>query len=51
VLVEGGDILLVARETVERLGDDDVEGAVTGIFEQLLIAGAQADRAAHRMIV
>ena len=25
LLVEGGDVLLVARQPVERLGDDDIE--------------------------
>jgi hypothetical protein len=39
MLVERGDILLVTGETVERLGDDDVEGAGAGILEQLLVGG------------
>src|SRR5262245_17952181 len=41
LLVEGGDVLLVAREPVERLGDDHGEGAGAGVLEQLLVARSQ----------
>ena len=36
MLVEGGDILLVTRETIQRLGDDDVEGASASILVVLI---------------
>ena len=39
-LEQAGDVLLVARQPVERLGDDDVE-LPPGVLEQLLIARAQ----------
>ena len=38
LLEQGGDVLLVAGEPVERLGDDDVEGAGPGVLQQLLVA-------------
>ena len=38
VLEQGGDVLLVAGEPVEGLGDDDVEGAGAGVLQQLLVA-------------
>src|SRR5437879_2785594 len=41
LLIEGGYVLLVAGETVERLGDDDVELTPACIIEQALIAPAQ----------
>src|SRR5258708_20203413 len=50
MLVERGDILLVTGETVERLGDDDFEGAGAGILEQFLIGGPHADRTTHPVI-
>src|SRR5215831_15013843 len=50
LLVEAGDMLLVAREAVERLGDDDVEGAGARIGEELLVAGAEMVGAAQRMV-
>src|SRR5262249_14491793 len=50
VLIESCDILLVARQTVQSLGDHDVKAASTRILEQLLIAGAKPDRAADGMI-
>src|SRR5215831_7623605 len=50
LLVEAGDMLLVAREAVERLGDDDVEAAGAGVGEELLVAGAEMVGAAQRMV-
>ncbi len=50
VLVERGDVLLVARQAVERFGHDHVEGTGAGVLEELLIAWAHADRAADRVI-
>jgi len=41
LLVEGGDVLLVAGQPVEGLGHDNVEGAGAGILQQLLVAGPQ----------
>ena len=34
-------VLLIARQAVEGLGDNDVELAVAGVGEQTLIAGSQ----------
>src|SRR5690348_15720751 len=41
LLVEGGYILLIAGEAVERLGDDDIELTLASILEQALIAGPE----------
>jgi hypothetical protein len=41
-LQQPGDILLIARKTIERLGDDDVELAAAGVFEKALITGRKA---------
>src|SRR5262249_25040509 len=46
-LQETSDILLVARQPVERLGDDDVELAASGIIEKRLIGRAQGAGTAH----
>src|SRR4029077_2663071 len=50
MLVERRHVLLVAREAVEGLRDDDVELARSRVLEQLLIARAQADRSADSVI-
>jgi hypothetical protein len=50
MLVERRYVLLVAREPVEGLGDDDLELTPSRILKQLLVARAQADRPADRMI-
>ena len=42
-LVEVRDVLLVARDAVERLGHDDVELAGGGVLQELLDVGARAD--------
>jgi len=36
VLIEPGDVLLVAGQAVEGFGHDDVEGAAACILEELL---------------
>ena len=36
-LEQPGDILLIARQPIERFGDDDVEPPTARILEQLLI--------------
>src|SRR5262249_43605042 len=41
LLVEASDILLVAREPVEGLGDDQVEAAGTGVLQELLVPRPQ----------
>nr|WP_260171242.1 hypothetical protein [Brevundimonas aurantiaca] len=46
VLVQRGDIGLVARDAVQRFGHDDVELAALGVLEQRLDAGAQDDAGA-----
>jgi hypothetical protein len=40
-LVEACHVLLVARQTVKSLGNDDIEHAPVGFIEQLLIAGTE----------
>ena len=50
LLVERCDVLLVAGQAVERLGDHDLEGAGTRVLQQLLVAGPKAARAAHAVI-
>src|SRR5260221_9855320 len=50
VLVEPGDVLLVAREAIKRFGDDDLEAAGTRILEELLVARPHANGATHGMI-
>ncbi len=47
LFVQGGDVFLVARQLVERPGDDDVERIVARVLEQLLIARPHADGAAN----
>src|SRR5258707_5213392 len=37
VLIEPGDVLLVAREAIERFGDDNLKAAGTRILEELLV--------------
>jgi hypothetical protein len=49
-LEQSGDILLVARQPIERLGDDDVELPPARVFEQALIGWPQCARAADRAI-
>jgi len=44
-------MLLVARETVESLGNDNIEHAALGFIEQLLIAGTEMGCAAHGAVV
>jgi hypothetical protein len=39
-LEQRGDVLLVARQPVQRLGHDDVERGLPGTFEQRPIARA-----------
>src|SRR5271166_5532105 len=50
MFVKRRDVLLVAREAVEGLRDDDVEVARSRILKQFLIARAQADRSAYSVI-
>jgi hypothetical protein len=49
-LEEPGDVFEIARETVERLGYDDVEPPAACVFKQLLIRGPKCARAAHGAI-
>ena len=49
-LQESGDVFLVARQAVEGLGDDDVELAAPGIFEQGLVCRTQSARPADRPV-
>jgi len=41
LLVEARDMLLVPRDAVQRLGNDDVEGALPRILQELLVPRAQ----------
>nr|WP_198375339.1 hypothetical protein [Roseomonas rubea] len=41
LLVKGGDMLEVAREPVEALGQDDVDAAGPHRLEQRLVAGPE----------
>ena len=41
LLVEGGDVFLVARQAIERLGNHHIEGAGSGIGQHGLVAGAK----------
>lgn len=41
-------MLLVTREPVERLGDNDIKPAGTGVLQELLVAGTKMRRAAAR---
>jgi hypothetical protein len=50
VLVKRGDVFLVTRKTIKCFGHHDLEGAASGILEQILVAGPEPDRAAHRVI-
>jgi hypothetical protein len=50
LLVQARDILLIAREAIESFGDKNVKAACPGIFEHLLIAGAQGGGAADGMV-
>ena len=49
-LQQAGNILLVARQPVERLGDDDVKLAAAGILKLRLIGRAQRAGAADRPV-
>jgi hypothetical protein len=49
-LIETGDILLVAGQAVERLGEHDIEAAVANRLEHRLIAGAEGARARDRRV-
>jgi hypothetical protein len=40
-LVERRDVLLVAGQAIQRLGDHDVEAAVAGILQHALVAGPE----------
>ena len=50
-LVERSDVLLVAREAVQRLGQNDVDPAVTEAGEQCLVARAHRCGAGERCVV
>jgi len=50
LLVQAGNVLLIAREAVEGLGDKNLKAACPGIFEHLLIAGAQGGGAADGVV-
>ena len=50
LLVETGHVLLVPREAIEGLGDDDLKLTRSGILQELLIAGAKGTRTAHGRI-
>ena len=49
-LEEAGRVFLVAAESVQRLGEDDVESPVQRIAHQRLESGAQQRRAGDRVI-
>jgi hypothetical protein len=49
-LEQAGDVLLVARQTIERFGDDDIELPVARVFEEALIGPAQGAGAAQRAV-
>jgi hypothetical protein len=50
VLVEGGDVFLVAGKAVQRLRQDQIQLTCPRIFEKLLVAGAEVGTPAHRGI-
>ena len=49
-LEQRGDVLLIAGEAIERLGDDDVEGCVPRPLEHRLISRPKRCCAAHRPV-
>ena len=50
VLVERSDVGKVPGQTVEALGDDDLERSVTGVLQELLVARAEGRGAADRRV-
>ena len=50
LLVQTGDVLLVARQPAERFGGHDVETARPGVLKHLPIAGPERCRAAQRRV-
>ena len=50
LLEQAGDVLLVAAQPVQRLGDHDVEPAGAHVLEQPLVARPQRRGAAHRVV-
>lgn len=49
-LEQSGDILLVARQTVERLGDNNIEFPAARVYEQILISRPQCAGSADRTV-
>ena len=49
-LEQAGRVFLVAAESVQRFGQDDIESPVESIAHQRLEAGAEKGRAGHRVI-
>ena len=50
-LVERRDILLVAGQAIQRLGDHDVEAAVAGVLQHALIAGPESRGTANGRVL
>ena len=47
---QSGDILLIARQTVQGLRDDDVKGGVSRVLDQVLISRPNCGRSADGRI-
>ena len=45
------DVFEIAGQAVKGIGHDDIEEAAARVLEQLLLAGSQMRRPAHRAIV
>jgi hypothetical protein len=50
-LEEAGGVLLIAAETVQRLGEDDVEFAIQGAAHQRLKSWSQQRRSRNGVVV
>jgi hypothetical protein len=49
-LKQAGGVFLVAAESIQRLGQDDIESPVESIAHQRLETRAEKGRAGHRVI-
>jgi len=43
VLVEQGDVGEIAGQAVEALGDDDLEGPIASVLQELLVTGRRVE--------
>jgi len=50
LLEEGSNVLLVARQAIQCLSNDDCELSVSSVLKDLLVSGTQMTRAADRAV-